>query len=115
MRTLAAVVFIAGVAVVAVVIARRPTVADGRVLAADLVEAARRGGVAITDMRCEPRIPIGTRGAMFLCTATLDGGATQEVEYTLTPAGDYEAKPRAVNYPPQPRKPASGDPWDNRP
>jgi hypothetical protein len=113
MRTLAALLFIAGVAVVAVVLARTPTVADGRALAAGLIEDVRKDGV--TSLDCDPKIPIGVRGATFTCVATLTGGATQVVDYVLKPDGQYELKPHAVNYAPAAQKPASRDPWADRP
>ena len=113
MRTLAALAFIAGVAAVAVGLARAPTVGDGRVIAAELLEDARKDGVVA--MECDPVIPIGMRGAAFTCVATLSAGATQVVDYTLKPDGQYEAKPHPVTREPRARKPAPGDPRAERP
>jgi hypothetical protein len=118
MRTLAALGFIAAVAAVAVGLARTPTVADGRVIAAELLEAARKDGVVAMD--CAPAVPIGVRGAVFTCVATLAAGATQVVDYTYKPDGQYEAKPHEVKLHPltrEPgaRKPAPGDPRAERP
>ena len=113
MRTLAALVFIAAIAAVAVGLARARTVADGRVIAAELLEDARKDGVVAMD--CDPAIPIGVRGAAFTCTATLSAGATQVVDYMLKPDGQYEAKPHAVIQEPRARKPAAGDPSAERP
>ena len=113
MRTLATLLFIAGIAAVAVGLARTPTVASGQVIAAGLLEDVRKDGV--TAMDCDPAIPIGVRGAAFTCIATLVDGATQLVEYTLKPDGQYEAKPQPPTHAPRPRKPASGDPSANRP
>lgn len=118
MRTLAALAFIAGVAAVAVGLTRTPTVADGRVIAAELLEDARKDGVVA--MACDRAIPIGVRGASFTCVATLAAGATQVVDYTLKPDGQYEAKPHEVKpHPPtrepRTRKPAPGDPRAERP
>lgn len=113
MRTLAALVFIAGVAAVAIGLARTPTVADGRVVAAELLEDVRKDGVAA--MECDRVIPIGVRGATFTCVATLADGATQVVDYTLKPDGDREAKPQPPTHEPRARKPAPGDPPAERP
>jgi hypothetical protein len=115
MRTLAALAFIAGMAAVAVGLARTPTVADGRVVAADLLEDVRKDGV--TEMECDPAIPIGVRGATFTCIATLKDGATQVVDWALKPDGPPEAKPQPPTRGPRPqlRKPAHGDPWAERP
>src|SRR5947209_5777494 len=109
MRTLVALVFIAGVAAVAIGLARTPTVADGRVIAAEVLEDVRKDGVATVD--CDPAIPIGVRGATFRCVATLTDGATQVVDFTLTPDGHREAKPQPPIRGPEARKPAAGDPW----
>jgi hypothetical protein len=76
-RTLAALVFIAGVAAVAIALARMPTVADGRVLEAELLALTREQGVV--GMQCDRKVPIGLRGAQFSCTALLGAGATQEL------------------------------------
>jgi hypothetical protein len=119
MRTLAALLFIAAVAALALWLARMPTVADGRIVAADRLEEARARGIAVAGMDCDQAIPIGLGGAVFTCIATLAGGATEVVEYTLTQAGQYEPKPKAVEHAPPagqaPRKPASGDPSAERP
>jgi hypothetical protein len=112
MRTLAALLFIAGVAALAVALALTPTVADGRVMAADRLEEVRKDGV--TAMECDAKIPIGRQGAAFTCVATLAVGATQTVDYLLRPDGQIAAKPQPPTRTPRPRKPASGDPWGNR-
>ncbi len=112
-RTLATLLFIAGVAAVAVALARTPTVADGGVMAADRLEEVRRDGAV--GMECDPRIPIGLRGAVFTCIATLADGATQLVEYTLRPEGRYEVKPQVPTHVPRRRKPALADPRTDRP
>jgi hypothetical protein len=115
MRTLAALVFIAGVAAVAVGLARIPTVADGRVIAAGLLEDVRKDQV--NAMECDAAIPIGVRGAAFRCVATLADGATQVVDYTLQPDGQYEAKPQPPTHGqgPPPRNRAPDDPSAERP
>lgn len=113
MRTLAAIVFIAGMAAVATGLARTPTVADGRVIAATLLEDVRKDGV--TAMECDRAIPIGVRGAAFTCVASLTDGASQVVEYTLKPDGEYEAKPQPPTHGPRRRIRASEDPRAERP
>jgi len=108
MRTLAALVFIAGVAGLAVALMRTPTVADGRTVAAGLLEDVRKDGVV--SLECDPHIPIGIGGAQFTCIATMVDGATQVVDYALKPDGQYEAKPHAPTRDPRPQKPRGGDP-----
>jgi len=110
---MAAWLFIAAMAAVAIALARMPTVADGRVIAADRLEEVRKDGVV--DMDCDAQIPINRAGAAFRCIATLTDGATQLVEYTLRADGQVVWKPSPPSHAPRPRKPASGDPWGNRP
>lgn len=115
MRTLAAWGFIAGAAAVAIWLARMPTVADGRAVAADRIEEFRKDGV--TGMECDDRIPIGRNGAAFTCVAALGDGATQVVDFTLKPDGTLAWKPQPPTHTPPPRKPAPpernpvSDPW----
>jgi hypothetical protein len=113
MRTLVALAFIAGVAAVAIGLARTPTVADGRVIAAEVLEDVRKDGVAAVE--CDRAIPIGVRGATFRCVASLTDGAIQVVDFTLTPDGHREAKPQPPTQGPGARKPAPGDPRAERP
>ncbi|HEX7838062.1 MAG TPA: hypothetical protein VF469_11395 [Kofleriaceae bacterium] len=103
MRTLAAWGFIAGVAALAIWLARTPTVADGRALAADRIEEFRKDGV--TGMECDDRIPIGRNGAAFTCIAALQSGATQVVDFTLKPDGSLAWKPQPPTRTPPTRKP----------
>jgi hypothetical protein len=131
MKTLAALLFIAGMAALAIQLARLPTVADGRVVAADRLEEFRKDGV--TGLDCDAAIPIRRDGASFTCVAVLGNGATQVVDFLLKPDGTVAWKPQpptrahaprpaapaerpeAADPAAQPRKPASGDPWANRP
>lgn len=111
MRTLALLVFIAGVAALAIFLARQPTVADGRVMEVDLLAQLRKNGV--TGMSCDRAIPIGHSGAVFSCLATLDNGATQTVEYTMDRAGGLSANLKKSTGATRDRIPAHGDPWAN--
>jgi hypothetical protein len=117
MRTLAALLFIAAAAALAIGLAQTPTVVDGRVMAADRLEEVRKDGVV--GMDCDAQIPIGLHGAAFTCLATLADGATQIVEYTLRADGQLAWKPRPPTRASAPRaperKPASDDPWAQRP
>jgi hypothetical protein len=111
MRTLAVLAFIAGVAAVAIWLARLPTVADGQIMEADLLEQLREHGVR--GLACDRQIPIGQAGAVFTCVATLDSGATQTVEYAMDRAGSLTASLKGATDPAAQRIPASGDPWAN--
>ena len=134
MRTLAALAFIAGTAAAAIALARRPTIADGQVLAAEILGLYT--GQGVTAVTCDDEVPIGRDGAAFACTVTLASGATQPVACTLARDGKLAARPTAppragggtggsagegsgggagggAGTPP-PRRPAirrSGDPW----
>ena len=109
-------VFIAGVAALAIFLARRPTVADGHVMEAELLGLLRAQGV--TGVVCDPKIPISHQGAAFACTATLRDGTTQLLDCTMDRDGKLKANPaappRRVRQAPS-RIPASDDPWANRP
>ena len=111
MRTFAVLLFIAAAAVVAVQLGRTRTVADGRVIEADLVELLRARGV--TGMSCDRDIPIGIDGAAFTCVATLDNGATQTSEYRMDRAGNFRWQPIRATGATERRIPPSGDPWAN--
>ena len=95
MRTLAVLLFIAGAAAVAILLARKPTVVDGRVMEAEFLALYRPQGV--TSMACDRAIPIGRRGAVFACTATLRSGATQLLDCTMDRDGKLTANPAGAN------------------
>lgn len=106
MRTLAVWLFIAAVAAVAVWLARMPTVADGKAIAADRLEEFRKDGV--TAMDCDEQIPVGRNGAAFTCTAALRDGASQIVDFVLKPDGSVVPKPQPPTRTPPTHRPAPG-------
>jgi hypothetical protein len=106
MKTLAALLFIAAVAAVAIHLARRPTIADGRVMEADLLVQLRPQGV--NGMECDRAIPIRRDGAKFTCIATLDDGSRQVLAYTMDRAGQLSA-----NAEPEHKRTPPKDPWAN--
>lgn len=117
---LAVLVFIAGAAGLAVLLFRSPTVADGRVIEADLLEELRKVGVA--SMSCDRHIPVGIEGAKFRCVATLKDGGTQTADFVMHRGGNYTwslvsqtgpDRPPVPDRPAKPRIPPSGDPWAN--
>jgi hypothetical protein len=111
MRMLAVLLFIAAAAIAAVQLGRTRTVADGRVIEADLLELLRVRGVAA--MSCDRDIPIGIDGAAFTCVATLDSGATETSAYEMDRAGNFRWKPIRATGATERRIPPSGDPWAN--
>jgi len=84
-------VFIAGVAAVAIWLAHTPTIANGRVLEAEILPAFRGQGVVGLD--CDRAIPVGRDGARFGCMASLGGGASQRLTCTLERDGRFACKP----------------------
>lgn len=111
MGSLLSVVFIAGLATIGVAVGLRPTVADGRIVAGDMLE--QLGGRGITGIDCAREIPIGVRGAVFECAVTADDGSTARIEYTMNREGAYSARvvdSTAPTHAP-PRREPGGDPW----
>ena len=115
-RSLATLTFIAAVASAALYLARRPTIASGRVMAADLLDSVKSRG--ITRMDCDPEIPIGITGAVFECKVNADDGSTARIQYTMNRAGGLAAQlidstggsPGSTS---RARVPPSDDPWGN--
>jgi hypothetical protein len=84
MRSLLVILFVGVVAAGAGYLARRPTIARGDVIAADLLAKTKQ----LRSIECDPRIPITIDGARFSCVAQLVSGATQRLELTLDRAGE---------------------------
>ena len=112
MKTLAALLFIAAIGAVAIHLARRPTIADGRVMEVDLLAQLRAQGV--TGMECDRQIPIRRDGARFTCIATLDDGSRQTLAYTMDRAGQLSAN-SSTNEETEHKRTPPRDPWANRP
>ena len=108
MKTLAALLFIAAIAAVAIHLARRPTIADGRVIEADLLAAMRDQGV--TGMECDRAIPIRRDGAEFACVATLHDGSRQDLRIQMDRAGQMVPAPDAPRII---KEVIRKDPWAN--
>jgi|GEM_PF-3097414 len=111
MRTLAVLLVIAAAAAAAVQLGRTRTIADGRVIEADLLGLLRTRGVA--GMSCDRDIPIGVDGARFTCVATLAAGGTETAEFQMDRAGNFRWKSIGATGAPERRIPPSGDPWAN--
>ncbi len=111
MRTFASLVFIAAAAAGALYLSQRPTVASGKVMAADLM--GQLEGKGITSMDCDDQIPIGTTGAVFQCRIAADDGSTARIEYQMNREGGISSKVIDSSGATKVRVPASGDPWGN--
>jgi hypothetical protein len=90
-RTFAALVFIGGVAAIAILLARRPTIADGRVMEAEILPAFQ--GQGVVGLVCDREIPVGRQGARFGCTARLGRGETQQLACALDREGRFTCNP----------------------
>jgi hypothetical protein len=83
MRSLLAIIFIGAVAAGAGYLARRPTIARGDVIAADLMTK----NAQLRSVECDPQIPIGVDGARFSCVVELKAGGAQRVALELDRSG----------------------------
>ena len=109
MKTFAALVFIAGVAAAAIWLARTPTIADGRVMEAEILPAFQ--GQGVVGLQCDREIPVGRQGARFGCTATLGRGETQRLACALDREGRFTCNPASGVT--REGITTSGDPWGN--
>jgi hypothetical protein len=97
-RTVAVIVFIAAIAVVAIYCAQRRTVARGAVIAEQLRKANR----AVAEIECQPTIPIGVDGARFPCRATLRNGDRKTMVFQLDRDGNIKVvDPGKTDYAPR--------------
>jgi hypothetical protein len=110
-KTMAILAFIGATGAGAVALAMKKTVIDGKVMAADLLAQLDEKG--ITDVTCDPEIPVGAAGATFKCKIAASDGSTASIEYTMNRAGGLSAKVLDGTGPTQERVPSSSDPWNN--
>ena len=112
MKTFAALVFIAAVAATAIALARLPTIADGRVMEAEILPAFR--GQGVVGLVCDREIPVGRDGARFSCTASLGRGTTQRLACSLARDGRFSCNPASgVVREGRDGITTTGDPWGN--
>jgi len=88
-RTLATLVFIAGVGATAVFVAQKKTVIRGDVMAADLMK--QLDGRGITEVSCDDA-PVDNKGAIFVCRVAANDGSRATFEYTMNRDGAISAK-----------------------
>jgi hypothetical protein len=89
-RSLAILAFIAGVAALAIYVARRPTLAHGSVLAAELLEQNKG---KLRSLVCDDRVPIGVDGARFTCNAVFVDGSQGSVVFRMLRSGKINPEP----------------------
>ncbi len=86
-RTALAIAFIASAAITGIVVACRPTVIRGEVMAADLLGQLKDKNSNVAAVTCDPEIPLGRDGAVFTCTTTRTDGSSARAEYTMSRSG----------------------------
>lgn len=113
-RTLATLVFIAGVGGGAAYFSQRKTVIKGSVMAADLLEQLKERG--ITEMTCDDA-PIEKHGAVIRCRVAANDGSRATIEYTMSRDGAIngtqvpDATDAAPTETPRPPRDPNADPW----
>ena len=109
LRSFAALLFIGSVAAVGILVATRPTVIKGEVIASDLLVQLQKRGIERVD--CEPAIPFTATGASFQCTLSHHDGSIARVRYKMSRAGSIEGE-LVDSAPGAPRHHKPGaDPW----
>ncbi len=106
LRSLGVIAFIAIVGTTGIYFARRPTIASGDVIAAELV----RTNEQVTSMVCDKRIAIGLRGATFHCTVELTNGAVGRLKFVYDRNGVITQAPDDEPLPAAPVE-KTADPW----
>ena len=90
MRSFAAILFIAAVAAAGILVATRPTIIKGEVIASDLLVQLQKRG--IKQVECDPAIPFTVTGATFQCTLSHHDGSHATVRYKMSRAGSIEGE-----------------------
>ena len=110
-KTVAILAFIGAAGAGATVLALKKTVIDGKVIAADIHGNLEAKG--ITEVTCDPEIPVEVAGAKFVCKITAGDGSTADLEVTIDRGAKYTSKVLASTGPTREQAPPSGDPWNN--
>ncbi len=106
MRTLLALVFIAGIAAAAVYVGRRPTIARGHVFAAQFLE----NSPFAKSIDCDDEIPIQLEGAKFHCSFHFKDG--DRIDYEIEMDREMRISARVLTETkPEHRHVPGADPW----
>ena len=100
--------FIGAAAAAGIYVGTKPTVIDGDVMAADLLEQHREKG--LVRMTCDDQIPVTPDGATFECQAYGNDGSTALIRYKMNRAGGLSGDVVDAT---RPRPPAGTDSWSN--
>lgn len=98
-KTVATIAFICAVAICGLIVATRPTVADGRVLAAELLGSFKPNDKRLVKIECDRRVPIGIRGAAFHCVHGYVDGTAVRFRYTMDRTGSMVGEPIRSTHP----------------
>jgi hypothetical protein len=109
-RTLAWLAFVGGVAALAAYTWHKPTIARGRIVAADLLEQNRKHGWR--ELACDDEIPIGVDGARFHCNLVVTDGDRMRLAVWLQRDGSVLFDVISTDAPAHRHVPRSADPWD---
>lgn len=114
-KTAAILAFIGAAGAGATALAMKKTVISGKVMAADLMSQLEKKG--ITNVTCDPEIPIGTEGAVFACKISANDGSVADIAFTMDRSAKYTTKvldeAAGPAKAPEQRVPTSDDPWNN--
>ena len=110
MRSFGVIVFIGIVGAVALYFAQRRTVARGDVVAAELLESAKKSNPMLKALECDPQIPIGIAGASFECDVEFKNGDRVHATFAWDREGHINEVGRARARRTPPNKKTS-DPW----
>ena len=100
--------FIAAAAAAAIVCARTPTIAAGRVVAADILAQKKAFGWKTLDCESFEIKPQAT----FECRLELNDGDKARLGMTLTPQGSFLINPIEVTHPEHSHVTPKADPWE---
>lgn len=89
LRSLGVVVFIAIVGATGALLANKPTVARGHVIAAELMRSKPAG---VKSLQCDDHIPVGMAGAVFSCRVELHTGETGDFSFVMDRNGTITAR-----------------------
>jgi hypothetical protein len=110
LRSLGVITFIAIVGATGVYFAQRPTVAQGDVIAAELMKSNE----SVKAVTCDKHIPIGLTGATFHCGVEFKNGGVARMKFIYDRNGSItQAANDPTHEPPadQPPVEKTSDPW----
>ncbi len=105
LRSLGVIAFISLAGAAGIYFAQRPTIANGEVVAADLIKSNE----AVKSLDCDKQIPIRHAGATFSCNVELKNGQRGRLRFVIDRAGSITSVEEQAPEPVKIEK--TGDPW----